>query len=370
MVDIAAPGVDVRSTLPMTSPCEVCSRVGSFQYGSISGTSMATPHISGVAALLMSFKPSASATEVKQAMLESAFDLGTETRDDSFGYGLVQALAAAEVLNGGPLDGDGNDGVEDEPSPPPPSPTNPPPTVSPPSPPSPTNAPPGGSSCDPGFALFRLDLTTDQFGSETSWVIRRLSDGASISEANYGNDQTYEELACLNTASECYSFTIFDSGNDGLCCGFGSGSYTVTLDGEVIQTGGSFSSAEEISFGACGRENPVSGTCSQQGLVPIDLFLRTDKYASETTVQLVDENGDLLEFASNLLSYTEYGLTECVSPSGCYTLTVFDSFGDGLSGETDGTDGIVIVSVDGVEQSRATSFGSEITIQMGNGCTS
>jgi serine protease len=367
MVDIAGPGVLVRSTLPMTSPCEVCSGIGSFQYGAISGNSMATPHVAGVAALLMSFKPSASATEIQQAMLDSAFDLGTSGRDDSFGFGLVQALAAAEILNGGPLDGigggDGTDG--DEPTPPPPTISPPSPTSA--SPPSPTNSPPNDGTCDPGFSLFRLDLTTDQFGSESSWVIRRNSDGATISGGNYGNEQTYEELACLNTSTECYTFTIFDSGNDGICCSFGSGSYTVTLDGDVIQTGGSFTAAEEISLGSCGRNNPVSGTCSEQGLVPIDLYLRTDSYASETSVQLVDENGELLEFADGLVSNTEYGLTECVSPSGCYNLTIFDSLGDGLSG---GTEGVFVVSFDGIEQSRATSFGSQVTVKMGNGCVS
>jgi len=389
MVDIAGPGVDVRSTLPMTSPCEVCYSIGSFEYGSISGTSMACPHVAGVAALLMSFQPSASAIEIQQAMIDSARDLGTAGRDDSYGYGLVQALDAAELLNGGPLDGNsGNDGTEEDPptpspstnsppttsfpSNPPPSPTNlpPSPTNAPPSPtsapPSPTSAPPvGDTSCEAGRTLFRLDLTTDQFGAETSWVLRRNSDGASVSESNYANEQTYVEEVCLTT-SECYTFTIFDSGRDGLCCSFGTGGYTVTYGGDVIQTGGSFSSAEEVSIGACGRDNPVSGTCAL-GLVPIDLFIRTDSFAFETSLELVDQNGEVLEFAAGLLSNTEYGLTECVQPDGCYTLSIYDSFGDGLTG---GTDGVVIVSFNGVEQSRATSFGSQVDVKMGNGCTS
>lgn len=366
MVDITGPGVSIRSTLPMSSPCEVCSSIGSFRYGSISGTSMSSPHVAGVAALLWSFRPTASATEIQQAMIDSASDLGISGRDDSYGHGLVQALDAAELLNGGALDGGNseNDGTEED-TPASPTPTNPPPTTSPPSNPPPTSSPPSDASCDAGSALFRLDLTTDQFGSETSWVLRRNSDGASISESNYGNEQAFTEEACLST-TECYTFTIFDSGRDGLCCSFGAGSYTVTYGGDVIQTGGSFSSAEEVSFGACGRENPVSGTCTQ-GLVPIDLFLRTDSYAFETSLQLVDQDGGLLEFASGLRSNTDYGLTECVSPEGCYTLTVFDSFGDGLSG---GNDGIFIVSFNGVEQSRATSFGSQVTAKMGNGCTS
>ena len=359
MVDIAGPGVDVRSTLPMTSPCEVCSSIGSFRYGSISGTSMAAPHVSGIAALLISFQPSASATEILQSMIDSAEDLGTTGRDDSSGYGLLRGLDAAELLNGGPLGGGNiNDG-----NPTPTPPTNPRPTNTPSSNPPSTNLPARDASCNDGSALFRLVLNTDQYGSETSWILRRKSDGASISDSNYGNEDSYIEEACLST-SECYTFTIFDTGGDGLCCSYGQGNYTVTYGGKVVQAGGSFSSAKEVSFGSCVHESRMSGSCDQ-GLVPIDLFLRTDSYASETSLQLVDENGEVLEFDAGLSSNTDYGLTECVTPQGCYTLTVLDSYGDGLSG---GAGGIVIVSFDGVEQSRATTFGSELTVQMGNGC--
>lgn len=373
MVDIAGPGVEVRSTLPMSGRCDVCSSIGSFEYGSISGTSMATPHVSGVAALLLSFQPTASVTEIQQAMINSARDLGSTGRDDSYGYGLVQALDAAEFLNGGRLDGDDSDGVEEDP-PTPPSSTNPPPTPSTGSPPTnlppsptvspptnPTNAPPSDSSCDAGRTLFRLDLTTDQFGSETSWELRRNSDGASIQESGYGNEQSYVEEVCLTT-SECYTFTLYDSEDDGLCCAFGRGSYSLTYGGEVIKSGGSFSSVEETTIGTC-----ISGTCGQ-GLVPLDLFIRTDSYAFETSLQIVDQDGRLLKVASGLESNTEYSFVECVLPEGCYTLTVFDSAGDGLSGGIFRMDGVFIVSFDGVEQSRATSFGSAVDVVMGKGC--
>lgn len=56
-VDLAAPGVDIRSTLPNNS------------YGNYSGTSMATPHVSGVAALCFSLAPNATYQEVKAAIL-------------------------------------------------------------------------------------------------------------------------------------------------------------------------------------------------------------------------------------------------------------------------------------------------------------
>ena len=100
MVDLAAPGVDVLSTLPMDGDCQMCS--GS-PYGFADGTSMATPHVSGVAALLYNFLPDASVDEIEEALLMSAQDLGEDGRDDYYGHGLVKAMAAIEHLNGGPL---------------------------------------------------------------------------------------------------------------------------------------------------------------------------------------------------------------------------------------------------------------------------
>jgi thermitase len=66
-VDLFAPGVDVASALPTSS------------YGWMSGTSMATPHVAGVAALLASAKPSATTAELKAALLGSVDVPGTLT---------------------------------------------------------------------------------------------------------------------------------------------------------------------------------------------------------------------------------------------------------------------------------------------------
>lgn len=71
-------------------------------YAYLDGTSMATPHVSGVAAIVWSAKPTATAAEVRNALNSTALDLGTAGRDNSFGWGLVQAFAAADaLLNGG-----------------------------------------------------------------------------------------------------------------------------------------------------------------------------------------------------------------------------------------------------------------------------
>lgn len=65
------------------------------------GTSMATPHVSAVAALVWSSKPTATNAEIRQVLRDTAEDLGTAGRDNYYGYGLVQAKAAIDAIGGG-----------------------------------------------------------------------------------------------------------------------------------------------------------------------------------------------------------------------------------------------------------------------------
>ena len=66
-VDIGAPGSSIYSTVPASSKGGVVSG-----YASYSGTSMATPHVSGAAALYAAYHPGSSAATIKSAILSSA----------------------------------------------------------------------------------------------------------------------------------------------------------------------------------------------------------------------------------------------------------------------------------------------------------
>ncbi|MCX5904588.1 MAG: S8 family serine peptidase [Proteobacteria bacterium] len=65
-------------------------------YYFLSGTSMATPHVSGVAALIKAKHPAWGPQQIRDALINSAEDLGTPGRDDEYGYGLVDAFAALQ----------------------------------------------------------------------------------------------------------------------------------------------------------------------------------------------------------------------------------------------------------------------------------
>ena len=77
-VDIAGPGVDIYSTWPMSR-----------RYNTISGTSMATPHVAGIAALFAEANPRASASSLWSLLVRNARRLALPSRD--VGSGLVQA---------------------------------------------------------------------------------------------------------------------------------------------------------------------------------------------------------------------------------------------------------------------------------------
>jgi thermitase len=82
-VEISAPGVDILSTVPGGG------------YETDSGTSMATPHVSGVAAVLFQRFPSDSALAIRMLLDGHADDLGPAGRDLTFGFGRVNLCKAA-----------------------------------------------------------------------------------------------------------------------------------------------------------------------------------------------------------------------------------------------------------------------------------
>ena len=80
-IDVAAPGVDIFSTVPFDIK-------GSF-YDLVYGTSMAAPHVSGLAALLKSTYPNYNASQIEYLIYESALDLGAPGFDPYYGHGRI-----------------------------------------------------------------------------------------------------------------------------------------------------------------------------------------------------------------------------------------------------------------------------------------
>ncbi|MFX1380573.1 MAG: S8 family peptidase [Promethearchaeota archaeon] len=80
-IDIAAPGEDIFSTVPYD--------IQGTYYDLAYGTSMAAPHVSGLAALLKSAYPTSNASQIESLIYESAVDLGIPGFDPYYGHGRI-----------------------------------------------------------------------------------------------------------------------------------------------------------------------------------------------------------------------------------------------------------------------------------------
>lgn len=92
-VEISGPGVDVLSTVPNTG------------YASFDGTSMASPHVAGVALVLMNKYPNSSPAVIRSALTDGSIDLGTPGRDQFYGHGLVNYYNSEAILDSLCVDG-------------------------------------------------------------------------------------------------------------------------------------------------------------------------------------------------------------------------------------------------------------------------
>ncbi|RMF33417.1 MAG: peptidase S8 [Chloroflexi bacterium] len=97
-VDVAAPGGNPTGSNDNNANHWILSTywrgAGYGDYLWVVGTSQATPHVAGLAALVWSVKPSLTNDQVEQLIENTAVDLGTPGRDDVFGYGRIDVYAA------------------------------------------------------------------------------------------------------------------------------------------------------------------------------------------------------------------------------------------------------------------------------------
>jgi len=99
-VDIAAPGDNIYSAVaasvfaPLGSHAAPGGGTNNVYYVGLSGTSMATPHVSGIVALMLDANPKLTPAQVEKILISTAWDYGDRGFDTSFGFGQVNALKA------------------------------------------------------------------------------------------------------------------------------------------------------------------------------------------------------------------------------------------------------------------------------------
>ncbi|WP_206674619.1 endonuclease [Rheinheimera pleomorphica] len=106
----------------------------------------------------------------------------------------------------------------------------------------PVEPPPAG--CAATTATF--SLTTDGYASETSWQLTDGNNQQHYASGSLSNNTSYTEQWCLTDGE--YSFRIDDSYGDGICCNYGNGSYSLSINGVDVFSGTHFSYQQTHSF--------------------------------------------------------------------------------------------------------------------------
>ncbi|KAL3913394.1 MAG: hypothetical protein SGILL_006509 [Bacillariaceae sp.] len=158
-VDVTAPGVDILS---LTDSCSSC-------YGENSGTSMASPHVAGAFALLMSAYPNKSIAAIREALEESSTDVGACGLDKVYGHGIIDLMAAANYLE---------DGVE---------------------------APELTGCVD-----VKVTIGTDKWGAETFYMIKN-EDGEIVYRGGPFENEIQSNSEEFELPPGCYEFLLLDS---------------------------------------------------------------------------------------------------------------------------------------------------------------
>ena len=265
-VELSAPGVDILSTSTLQNG-------NKFTYAKSSGTGYAVPHVSAIAVKLLAIFPQCSNYQMRNILLRSSLEIGSNGCDEYYGYGIVQAKVAYDMLlsegcNAGGMSGEAVGGCNQLPDTNSPTPS---PTLS--------TSPTSVTLCEEkgdDFVAVTLSIQTDGFGSETSWKMFNGTDINDESDENlvlsssdgaYDSNAMYVENYCVR--KNVCTFVMYDSfgkwsilittfaepkpsayfflfswprhvKGDGMCCNHGNGFFNIKRQNSVLSSAGLF----------------------------------------------------------------------------------------------------------------------------------
>eukprot|EP00578_Thalassiosira_sp_NH16_P010537 CAMPEP_0181112464 /NCGR_PEP_ID=MMETSP1071-20121207/19828_1 /TAXON_ID=35127 /ORGANISM="Thalassiosira sp., Strain NH16" /LENGTH=808 /DNA_ID=CAMNT_0023196437 /DNA_START=68 /DNA_END=2494 /DNA_ORIENTATION=+ len=255
-LELMAPGVDILSTTPGGG------------YGSLSGTSMATPFVAGVAALVWGYFPQCSNQQIRNVLALSAKSMVANSKgcNRRTGFGLIQAKDAFDMLDKYGCAAGGNDfdppnkgavGGCDQPLADL--------TALPPINTASFTSDSSGNGCQKLF----LRMLTDGYAYETSWELTQVSDGEVLMTGPPRNTNFEDGTDYNRPASKClepgtYAFTIKDIYGDGITK---PGYYSISLDGNTLATNSDFGSSETTQFTVSEPSSSPAGSSKWESLL-------------------------------------------------------------------------------------------------------
>lgn len=184
----------------------------------------------------------------------------------------------------------------------------------------------------------KITVTHDNYPRQTSWELvnqngelLRSQDSFSVREAGYIAQET------INVGAGEFTFTLEDLEANGLCCGDGMGSYSITVNGEEAYSGGQFHlSTGPLKFAIDDNgavtptvTNPISAV---NGAFEIEVIIQHDEFPHETAWELVDQQGQIVS-SQNYYDVVQEGQLvhkTFTVQAGDFTFRIDDSYQDGL----------------------------------------
>lgn len=185
------------------------------------------------------------------------------------------------------------------------------------------------SSFSSGTNQLSLYVTIDNYGSETSWEIRDAN-GNVIEEGGPYQDNTVgaqiTESVCLPDG--CFDFIMKDAYGDGMCCGYGNGSYQLQNDanGNILASGGQFAAQDVTNF--C-----LEGVVNEPLTVEITSKSNVLCFGASNGSATAAAQGGTPPYAFNWSNGTSTNIASNLSAA-IYTVTVMDSAGNTATSST------------------------------------
>lgn len=259
------------------------------------------------------------------------------------------------------------------------------------------------SPCQPGEVHFELTLLTDGKGNEVSWSLSETYTNEIVLAGElYDNYNQYTVEKCL--PAKCYTFTINDSGNDGLCCAHSAGGYSVRLNGQKLASGNEFGNQDVTELKCIGvpptmtptrtptkpTNSPTlqpsampslspsaipsldpsslpSGICGSRNSL-LEITLEGGEFVEGVSWNVNDMFGEALlyeEVDNNVGLYTK---EMCIPSGACYTFVIRDSLHYLVSPNDSENRVLYTVRLDGEEIASGSDFGESQTTMFGSAC--
>lgn len=173
-----------------------------------------------------------------------------------------------------------------------------------------------------------VDIQTDWYPGETTWSLVDNCNGNAevLSGGPYSNGSTLYSASASVPAS-MYTFQIYDSYGDGICCYWGEGGYTVKENGIEVASGGAFDYMETKTWGSCNEEtNPPTESPSAVPTIcetTFDLAYVTSSSGTAIDWSLSDyQSEQTVKQGSSVANGSTISESACIPSDACYVFKI------------------------------------------------